>query len=328
MPWGLRGLSLIATWLLSSAATSQTSAPPRPDTAAANDLYGLWTGEYDLTEEVLVADLDSAPLLAGGAVRRVQAVVRPVTVESLGTHVLYLEEYSYDDPLGVRRQVLLALEPAPHGTDADVRVRQYTRNTGVSVATPESAPHEALETLPGCDLWLLRDGKQFRGGTRGRACLVVPARQPSYIDYQLVIGQNLVWYRRRTLDLATDDLLEEVAGFRYFYLEQARLYSCRISWPADGARRVIQTLDVHDQGGRARFRTPDEREFEIALHGQDWPVSATRASVLLVLNRVPVAAEPVASSWASSATAEIGLDLGWIGIQCSPVVTATSEDAS
>lgn len=325
---------LLLSMLLSTLPTLAATDDPivaSTDVAARDALFALWPGEYDLTEETIVADTRGLPLLDGGASVRFQYVVRPVQLPALGSHVLYLEEFPYENPAAVRRQVLLLLEPTTDNDSAAVRVRQYTRRAGARRSTVDSMVREDLESLPGCDLWLAQDGGQFRGGTRGQDCAVAGADLPSYIDYQMVVGDNLLWYRRRTLDLQNDDLLEEVAGFRYFELEQARLFNCRISWSADGsraARRVLESVDVHDQGGRARFTTPDGRELELELHGRDWPAGSPRASLMLLLNEVPVTAQPLASSWTALGAAEIGLDIGWLAIYCAAVVAETAEDAS
>ncbi len=46
----------------------------------------------------------------------------------------------------------------------------------------------------------------------------------------MVIGESLFWYRKRTLTVANDDLVEEVAGFPYVDLDEARLFTCSITW--------------------------------------------------------------------------------------------------
>ena len=69
---------------------------------------------------------DDSPLAA--VTERVQINVRRVPLPWLGTHVLYVEEYPFDEPFELRRRVLLSIEPE-RAADGSLRVRQFTRKT-------------------------------------------------------------------------------------------------------------------------------------------------------------------------------------------------------
>jgi hypothetical protein len=314
--------------------TTMPAVPQAPSSLLSDPrdaLMALWPGEYDLTEETVLAPEDRDARIGAATSTRIQYAVRPVQLPWLGTHVLYAEEYLYDDPANVRRQVLLSLErTSPE--EGDVRVRQFTRKVQPR-PTEETLPlaRDELETLAGCDLWLIQEGEQFRGGTRGTSCSVAGGTAARFIDYQLVVAEGLFWSRRRTVDAETEDLLEEVALFRYFELEEARLFTCSARWSRDGTRRAqreIATFDVHDQGGRARFTTPDQRVLEFELHGRDWPANSPRQSLVLILNAVPQLPEPLALSWTTLDAGQIAVDLGWIAVECGPVVRETGEKDS
>jgi hypothetical protein len=300
-----------------------------PGVGAAADerdaLAELWSGMYDISEELITGAVPDSPLASLTDQQRVQINVRRIPLPWLGTHVLYVEEYPYDEPFVRRRRVLLSLEPAePDGT---LRVRQFTRKADAATASTLSAAD--VESVPGCDLVLKRDGSQFRGGTVGRRCLEPGTPEPRWLDYRVVIGDGLFWYRKRTLTLAGDELVEEIAGFPHVDLQDARLFSCGISW-AKGKepRRPLDSVDLHDRGGRARFRTPDGRELQLELHGRDWPLSAGRESLVLILTDGRAQGETIASSWTSLDAARVGIDIGWLAIDCAPVVSETGESRS
>ena len=66
--------------------------------------------------------------------------------------------------------------------------------------------------------------------------------------------------------VADNAVIDEVAGYTWFQLYEARLFACRVRWSDSGRRedvRDVYAADLHDQGGRARFRSPDGRELEI-----------------------------------------------------------------
>jgi len=116
-------------------------------------------------------------------------------------------------------------------------------------------------------------------------------------------------------------------------LEEARLFSCGITWNSSrdksrGERRALDSVDLHDRGGRARFRTPDGRELSLELHGRDWPLSTGRESLVLILRGASASGDPIASSWTSLDAARVGIDIGWLAIDCAPVISATGEQHS
>jgi hypothetical protein len=257
----------------------------------------------------------------------VQISIRRIQLPWLGSHVLYVEESPYDEPFELRRRVLLSIEGADEA--GALRVRQFTRKA--ETANPAALTAGDVESIEGCDLYLKREGGQFRGGTRGRACLETDESGGRWLDYRVVIGDGLFWYRKRTLSLSKDELIEEIAGFPHVELEEARLFSCGISW-ADaatrGPRRVLAGVDLHDRGGRARIRTPDGHELTLELHGRDWPLSEGRESLVLILSDGRMDSEPIASSWTSLGAARVGIDIGWLAIDCAPVVSETGEQRS
>jgi CpeT/CpcT family (DUF1001) len=240
-----------------------------------------------------------------------------------------VEEYPYDEPFERRRRVLLSIEPP--GADGSLRVRQYTRRPGkgnFGALKPED-----VESVEGCDIYLKREGEQFRGGTLEHKCLEHGGGDARWLDYRVVIGDGMFWYRKRTLTVDKDELIEEIAGFPQVDLKEARLFSCGISWaPArekdKAQRRPLENVDLHDRGGRARFRTPDGRELQLELHGRDWPLSAGRESLVLILSAGRTGGDPIASSWTSLDAARVGIDIGWLAVDCAPVVSETGEQPS
>jgi hypothetical protein len=179
----------------------------------------------------------------------------------------------------------------------------------------------------GCDLMLRKEGDQFTGGTVGRGCLDVRDGGKRYVEYRLVIGEDLYWYRRRVLLRRANDLQEEVFGFNFFELNDARLFACRIDWSSSGRKsdlRALAKLELHDQGGRARFVTPDGRKLELTLHSQDWPFMADRDALILLLQD-QVQNVPLASAWTEIDSDEIAINLGWLNIRCGSMVPETDE---
>ena len=319
-------LHLLAAWLASAGASDAG------DVAA---LERIWSGARDSSEQVVMSPDRGAAVWREASEQRVRTIVAPVSLAWLGAHVLYLEEFIEDDPQEPRRQLLLQLEPVaaePHA----VRARLYTfvspsRWTHLNHRPPLVALLARGDIVPsaGCELVLTRAGDQFRGGTQGRRCLDVSGGSTRYLDYQLVISEELYWYRRRALRQSDGELQEEVIGFNRFEPGEARLYACRIAWSASGSARDLRpllTLELYEAGGHARFATPDGRALELTLHGHDWPFAIDRDALLLLL-REPGDDGPLATSWAQMDTQQIALELGWLEVRCGSLAPDSDEIA-
>ncbi|HEY6483288.1 MAG TPA: CpcT/CpeT family chromophore lyase [Steroidobacteraceae bacterium] len=306
--------------LIAGVAALLAAAPGEPDLAA---LERLWPGIRDSTEQVLAA-ADASPPAWGDSEQRIRTVVSKVSLPWLGPHVLYLEEFLHDDPENMRRQLLLQLEAAAPPA-VGVRVHLWSFRDPARWVHLDRRAHQleqlsALDVAPvqGCDLLLKREAEQFTGGTSGRDCIDTRSRPTRYVEYQLLIGEELYWYRRRVLLRAGDELLEEVIGYNWFELNEARLFTCRIDWSGSGKlsdRQPLVRLELQDQGGRARFSTPDGRKLELALHSQDWPFTSDRDALILLLQD-PVQGAVLASAWAEIDAEQISIDLGWLQVRC------------
>jgi hypothetical protein len=296
-------------------------------------LEHLWPGVRDSTEEVFIGSDASVSTWGEGAERRVRTVVAPVSAAWLGDHVLYLEEFLHDDPESIRRQLLLDLRPA-EPPETGVRVRLY------SFKDPQAWVHlnrrpklvaslrrSEVVKAEGCDLLLKREGEQFSGGTVGRGCIDIRDNGLRYVEFRLVIGDDIYWYRRRVLLKKGNDLQEEVFGFNWFGLSDARLFACRVDWSSTGRKSDLRPLvrfELHDEGGRAHFVTPDGRKLELDLHSQDWPYMADRDALILLLQDQEQSVT-LASAWTEIDSDDIAINLGWLQVRCGSLVPETDD---
>ncbi|HZO20940.1 MAG TPA: CpcT/CpeT family chromophore lyase [Steroidobacteraceae bacterium] len=296
-------------------------------------LAQIWPGIRDSSEQTFVGTDASVSPWGLGAERRVRTIVAPVSVPWLGAHVLYLEEFLHDEPDTVRRQLLLQLEPV-EPPDVGVEVHLFAFRDPHSWVHLDRLPTRVaslrrtdIAPVAGCDLRLKREADQFMGGTLGRHCTDPREGSNRYVDYQLLIGPDLYWYRRRILSKPSEDVLEEVVGFNWFELNDARLFACRVEWSATGRRsdlRPLVRLDLHDQGGIGHFVTPDGRKLELTLHSQDWPFMPDRdALILLVQDQSETT--PLATVWTQVDDDEISADLGWLKVSCGSLDPDTDE---
>jgi len=296
----------------------------------------LWPGVRDTSEQVVFSPDRPHFALEDDEPVRVRTVISRVNLPWLGTRVLYLEEFLHDQPSVLRRQLLLRVETETVGARR-ARVLPYTFKDGerwqrlnLSPKKLSSLKSSDIQRTEGCDLVLNQEGDQFRGGTTGLDCSDEQHDTNLYVDYRVVIGGDVYWYRRRLMRESDDQLYEEVIGYNWFAPNETRLFTCRVEYSASGKPeelRPIVRLDLHDQGGHARFTAPDGRKFDLSLHTEDWPFASERDALLLLLEQ-PNDPDPVASAWTDPEAQQIGIDLGWLKIRCGPLVPETGEVAS
>ena len=307
--------------------------------ADVDSLEKLWSGVRDSTEQTVVNTNRGVIGWTEGLDHRVRTIVAPVKLPWLGEHVLYLEEFLQDEPDEVRRQILLQIEPQGP-PEAAVRAHLFTfveparwAHLDRRARLTEKLRQEDVVLVSGCDLVFRREGDQFRGGTVGRGCrearkgAAAAVGAARYVDYQLVIGTDIYWYRRRILRGNDDELNEEVIGYNWFEPNAEQLYTCRIDWSASGRaadRKPLLRVDINDQGGHGRFTTPDGRALELTLHSQDWPFSGERDALILMV-QPQGSDEPISSAWAEVDIQQLDLDIGWLRVRCGPLVPDTDE---
>ncbi len=331
------GVSVVFVFSLALSASAATSFESLDDITPADALMRLWPGVRDSSEQIVASQDRPHLALDDDEPVRVRTVVTRVNLPWLGTRVLYLEEFLHDQPSVLRRQLLLRVETETVGARR-ARVLPYTFKDGKQWQRLNLSPRllaelkaSDIESTEGCDLVLNQEGDQFRGGTTGLDCSDEARGGTSlYVDYRLVIGGDVYWYRRRLMRESDDQLYEEVIGYNWFAPNETRLFTCRVQYSASGKPselRPIVRLDLHDQGGHARFTAPDGRRFDLSLHTEDWPFASERDALLLLLEQ-PNDPDPIASAWTDPDAKQIGIDLGWMKVRCGPLVPETGEVAS
>jgi hypothetical protein len=322
-----RGFAAVPLVLyLGAALAAGPPASSAPETSPEiADLMQRWSGVHDVAVQVILDD--HSPQAAAADAARLRTVIEPVDLPWLGQTVLYLEETLHDVPGAPRRQVLLRLSVDSQLRPQRIRVRQYTfkdpatwRGLFADPQAQQALRRTDVDTLPGCDLLLSRDGDQFHGGTLGRGCVSPPADPQRYVDYSLQLGEGVYWFRIRQFRFDDDALVQESAGYNWPAMHLARLYSCRIRWSASGQPAELAPLlnvAVADQGGRAQFSLPDGRAMQLTLHSEDWPFDASNQALLLILQELAPGAASV-RSWGSAHAEQVTAALKSMDARCGP----------
>ena len=285
-------------------------------------LLASWPGTYDLTQERLYSRAPELTQPAGSQVR-LQSVVAQVPLPWLGPAVLYAEEFAHDEPEDVRRQALLVLSAVDGVAGAaTLRVQWYALRDSVawrhlhrSAVLLSRLTQADIEAAPGCDVLLTRASARFVGGTQGKNCAAGDSQH--YIELKLAVGAGLFWSHRRIYDRVDDELIDDLATFTYAGIDDAQLFRCQVY--VRDSQQAFASLDIHDQGGREPFRSPDGRAWELVLYGRDWPTANGSGALQLSLEEQNTGTER-ASGWAAGPRREVALDGDGFRVSCAPFV--------
>lgn len=223
-------LSVAEAMLRARAAAAPVSATTAsrvsPDAVAA--IARLWVGRFDNRRQV------EASLARGGApapeLTREHRSLEVVRLEApqLGEVVLYLQECRATVPGLAHRQRVLRL--VPEAGDAVVRAEQLFFREGPAYDRP-LLPAERVRALddtaftryPGCDLFFRfeESHNRWRGAMRPGTC-----RYPHPVDgevcaeFAMVLSEDQLWYRDRSLRLRDGSIRGEVDGFSWLLFDR------------------------------------------------------------------------------------------------------------
>jgi hypothetical protein len=302
-------------------------AQSRADLQAQLDLLlAWWPGRYDNNEQIVRQSGGGLGALKSEPFFRLHSIVRRIEKPALGEHVLYVEEYRDNDPAKIDRIRFYAL--AIDEAAKAIEITAYTVRDRMSLAGAHAAPERiaalgATDIIPlgrGCRMVLRWVGAQFIGGTLARECKV--GNEPTYVDYQLTVGEDFAWQRWVRRALADDRVTTEGApgsGFGWVEQTKARMVDCDVLEARDGDMRNTRPLtriSLHDQGGEADIAWPDGRTLTFLIHTRAFTSPAALEYPLFRIHEKGKMQVPLAYAYALDPTDRYGLNLGWFYIRC------------
>lgn len=192
--------------------------------------------------------------------------------------------------------------------DASATRIRYVLTADDSAGAIRAVAHNAADDapMPDCDLLLRRDLFSIAGEKAGPNCSGAPAAM-------------------RASDDRIDVMLEE--GGEWRRLRKAREFVCMIDVPKNDpltANHTQHYIDVHDQGGSFDFVHPDGRNMRLLL-GQDWSYGMRRDTFFIGVLDLDDNSRTLVYSWAEPGADRIGVNPGWIRVQCDLATEANRE---
>jgi hypothetical protein len=319
----LLALAAFLALALAPHAHAQSSA----DLKAQMDLLlEWWPGRYDNNEQIVRQSGGGLSPTKTAPFYRLHSIVQKIDMKRLGDTVLYVEEYRDNDPKKIDRIRFYALKIDEAAKAIEITAYTVRDRMSLAGASAEPARLQALGEKdiiplgPDCRMLVRWVGAQFVGGTEPRRCKV--ANEPTYVDYQLTVGERFAWQRWVRRSVKDDSITAEgTPGSNFGWVEQtkASMVDCEVLESRDGDMRKTKDLmriSLHDQGGEADIPWPDGRTLTFLIHTRAFTSPTKLEYPLFRIHEKGKMEVPLAYAYALDPSDRYGLNLGWFYIRC------------
>jgi len=317
-----RMFGVLLLWTIALSATAQERSYTLLE-REVEYLMEIWPGDYDNREQLQFDFNVGKRTTEDGSHLRVHSQIRRVEVPAIGDYLLYVEEYRDNDPTNIFRQRLYELSADEN--EKAVRIRLHVFKEGEKWLGAHNDPDRLATlskgdttTLAGCDLFLRRDVDAITGGMKPGACVFGEGRDKRYADYEVRVTESAYWFRDRTVSTEAGAVVEALADFSWHQLERARWFQCMLDFPREDGGRPVNTVEyvrIHDQGGTYPFTYRDGRDMVFTFRNT-WSYGMQRETLVIVIQENDEAGPTLVYGWAQPGSDRIGVNPGWIRLQC------------
>lgn len=235
-----------------------------------NRFAQMWEGFYSNERQVRREEIAGEPEFPEAVRLNRDMRVHRIDAPQLGRHVLFLEEVKADQPSMAHRQRVMTLEW--HPASSEVEVRQLFFKTGpaydralLDPAVVAGLTRDAFDTSPGCDLFFRwnADLSRFHGGMRPRACEYRhPVDGPVYAEFDMLLDEERLWYRDRSIIIADGSIRGEIEGFSWLRFDRLADDPALANGDRISRKQLAKRLDWAEGNGvvwEGTFRRVDDK---------------------------------------------------------------------
>lgn len=274
-------------------------------------LLTIWPGEYDNVEQLSFEKDAGRSSIEKGQHKRVHSTATRINNSSLSEYLLYIEEYQNNDTNQITKQQIYEL--LPEDDIASIRIKRYNIENAQSIWRSKSARDQIkklkeskLQLVESCDIILQREGKEFIGTSEQQNCNI---DDDSSTDFQIRISKERFSFRIKNEKSQRED---------WYILDKARCFVCMVDFPREPGGRPVNTkyyVDMHDQGGQFDFDYDDGRHMVLTMRNT-WSYGMQRNTFVIVIQEGSLEGPTLIYTWGSDGADRIGMNPGWIRIQC------------
>lgn len=317
----LKFLLSILVPVVSLAAYTQSAHAADPYTRDIKILSKWFEGEFDNSEQLWFQNYIGRGKPETKLYTRVHTTHIRMDAPELGEHVFYVEEYMEHDPSNIGRQriVIFSLD----GSETGVRMQQGFFKDAKSVVggkNLEKLTASDVFFLDECDVFWTRDGGQFKGSMKPKACVFGEGEKRRYSVHDLTLSQEQYWRVDTTFLVSDDSLHVGEPVDKPFKLKRAHRYECGVTFketPASKPYQEIENLSVHSEGGTVDFADKETgKEYTVLVREKEYPFYDSRPNFLYFSLREKDAKQSLVFSVNDLDSRRMGITLGGMGVHC------------
>lgn len=248
--------------------------------------------------------------------QRIHSVFARVNLPAFGDSVYYVKQYVDGDPTQVVRQRLYSFHPNAAENAIEVVIYSFPEDgpyldAHLRPSKLEGLTPQSLKTIPGCEVYWVREGDGFKGYMKERTCRIQSERFGKTIIFSgtLKLNREEIWLGDRAVDEEGNVVFGHKEGI-HSKLKRCRFFTGWAAVKREGTEEYDSTKDItiHDQGGSA-FLTSGDKEYEIRLSQLVYQGSKIPVLTLAVYEKGNETS--LAYSWTNPEAKRIGINVRW-----------------
>ena len=288
-------------------------APAQASSSTVDDLFRLMTGRFDNHLQVL----DDEAAKSSHPHQRIHSIFTPIEAPQVGTHLLYVEQYSDEDRTKVyRKRLYRFVAENPEVVRLEIASFVDAQRTEGVLTEPGrlSALQDAeLDWKEGCEVRWRRVDDHFEGSTTRGACRV-PSRHGGtlLIEDDLRLDAQALWIQDRAFDEEGKRVFGHPDGVPH-KLQRAASFKgwAALKDPKDPTRWIrAQSLQLHDQGDEVALLAEDGSPLPYVVRLAQRVYRKSGTAILKMTVRARGSEAFLTYTWTAPDAQRIGVNLG------------------
>ena len=305
--------SSVASQRCEAQATEGRAEVRASEGSEAKALARLMAGRFDNHLQVLDDEAEGVDTPHG----RIHSIFTPVSAHALGEHLLYVEQYTGEDPSKVYRRRLYRFVQEPEGV-VRLEIASFVDESKTTdlLNRPEAlgALGDAdLDWKEGCEVRWRRQGDHFIGATARGACRV-PSRRGGtlLIEDDLRLDANALWIHDRAFDEAGERVFGHPEGVPHKLVRAATFKGwAALKDPKDPTRWIrTQGSELHDQGSEVALVDEEGKPLPYVVRLAQRVYRKSNTAILKMTVRERGSDTFLTYTWTAPDSERVGVNLG------------------
>lgn len=214
---------------------------------------------------------------------RLHAIHSKIDAKTIGEHVFYVEEYVDDDTTKISRQRIVSftsMKPQEGIEMAIYFLKDAKKYLGAydNKEVLKELTEDELFGLDGCNVIFQREGEQYIGSMKAKACQFGEGDKKRYSVHDMVISKNQYWRVDRSFLVKDDSFYKGHPNDEPHKMRRAENYLCDVNFYVNSYAEpdpndiVYKGLKIHNQGGFAWVTYPkNNKKYGVQLREKEYP---------------------------------------------------------